>query len=264
MDENRPVIIVTGASAGIGAATVRRLATAGANVVLVARREQRLHELVAACAGDPGRRLVVGCDVSTVSCAGEVVEQTLAAFGRIDVLINNAGHGHYVNLADLPVATAHSLVHTNLLGPLYLIQAVLPPMLTAGHGQIINVSSIVGERPLPRMALYCASKAALNALSRGLRLELAGTPIRVSTVYPGRTRTEFGDAAYGQGASSTGLGQVSADRVARAIEKATRTGRPEIYVTPYDWLFTNLNRLFPRSIDWMVMQWVKYNRSRAA
>jgi short-subunit dehydrogenase len=120
-------------------------------------------------------------------------------------------------------------------------------------GQIINVSSVAGQRPLPQMALYCASKSAVNFISRGLRLELRPYHITVSLVYPGRTLTEFGDARLGaKGVHPSPLGRVPAERVGQAIVKTVDRRRLEVYVTWYDWLFSHLNRLFPRTTDYWV------------
>jgi serine 3-dehydrogenase (NADP+) len=246
------VIILTGASAGIGAATARALAEAGANVVLSARRAERLAELTAATAQFPGRRLAVPGDIRDESYAHELVQQTIAEFGRLDVLINNAGVGQNSLLADITAAQLRQLWDTNVNGLLYATQAALPQMKQQRRGQIINISSIVGQRPLLHSAVYSASKTAVNFLSRSLRLELRPYGITVTLVYPGLTATEFAAARLGRAAPPRGrFAAVSPERVAQAIVGAIRHGRSEVYVTWYDWLFTHLNRLFPRTTDWI-------------
>ena len=253
MDLENKVVIVTGASAGIGKATAVALAEAGANVVLVARREDRLGALAAELATQPGKRLVAAGDIRQESFALLLVERTLAEFGRLDVLVNNAGLGHRSLLADMPPEDMRTLIETNVLGLLYLTQAALGPMQKQRYGQIINVSSIVGQRPVPNNALYCASKTAVNFISRSLRMECRPYNIKVTTVYPGLTMTEFGLARLGEkGTNRFGLQGVAAERVAAKILRAIRRGQTEVYITWYDWLFVHLNRLFPRLTDWIV------------
>jgi short-subunit dehydrogenase len=247
------VVIVTGASAGIGRATAVILAQSGANVVLVARSQERLDALVAELSGCPGQRLAIAGDVGDEVLAETVMEQTIAAFGRVDVLINNAGIGHKSALADMPPADMRRLLDTNVLGLLYLTQTAVPHMKQQGSGHIINISSIVGERPLPNMGLYCASKTAVNFISRALRMELRPYHIRVTTVYPGRTVSEFGDRLLGEKSTNwSSLARVSAERVAEAVAKAIRTGKPHVTITWVDWLFVHISRLFPSLTDWLV------------
>ena len=247
------VVVMTGASAGIGKATTELLAQAGANVVVTARREDRLHQLVADLAHFPGRRLPLAGNIQEESFARELGESTTAEFGRLDVLVNNAGLGHRSQLAEMSPADMRTILDTNVMGVLYTTWAAVPQMKKQGGGQIINISSIVGQRPLPGSGLYCASKTAVNFISRSLRMELRPHNITVTLVYPGRTLTEFGEAKLGQkGSNPSVIGRTSAQRVGQAIVKSIRNGRTEVYITWYDWLFTHLNRLFPRTIDHLV------------
>jgi short-subunit dehydrogenase len=256
------VVIVTGASAGIGRAAARQLAREGAHVVITARRASRLHQLADELATRPGRRLVVAGDIQDERFASQLARRTMAEFGRIDVLVNNAGLGHRSYLTTMPAADMRAIIDTNLMGMLYLTQAVVPHMKQQGGGQIINVSSIASQRPFPRMALYGASKSAVNFVSRGLRLELHPYNIKVTLIYPGRTLTEFGDARLGdKGSHPSPIARVPADRVGRVIVKAIRSGKTELYVTWYDWLFAQLNRLFPRATDYLAGQAVRLLRA---
>jgi short-subunit dehydrogenase len=243
------VVVVTGASAGIGAALVRQLAQRGAHVVLTARRLERLQALVTELAPFPGERLALPGDIQDEAFCRALIGETVARFGRIDVLVNNAGLGHKSDLAEMPADDARTLIGTNLYGLLFASQAAIAAMRRQGHGQIINVSSIVGQRPLPNNALYTASKTAVNFVSRALRMELRHTPLIITSVYPGRTRTEFDQAKLG--GVTQRRGGVSADRVAIAICRAIEKPRREVYITLYDWLFTHLNRLFPHTTDWL-------------
>lgn len=246
------VVIVTGASAGIGRATAVALAESGAAVVVTARRAERLQALAEEMAGSNGRIHPIPGDIQDETFCHQLVQETVARYGRLDVLINNAGLGHKSQLAEIPAADIHTILNTNIAGLLYTSQAAVPQMKQQDSGQIINVSSIISQRPIPNAGVYTASKTAVNFLSRTMRMELAATNIIVTLVYPGRTQTEFGQALLGQkGANPAAFGRTSPEKVAQAIVKAIRHGRTEVYITPTDWLFAHLNRLFPRSTDWL-------------
>ena len=247
---NGKVVVVTGASAGIGAAMVRALAEAGAHIVLVARRAERLTQLIDSL-GDPGGRCVpiVG-DLQDVAFCQQLIDDTVSEFGRIDVLINNAGLGHRSAISKIPADHMHTIVDTNILAPLHTCQAAIPYMREQGSGQIINVSSIVGQRPLPHSGFYCASKTALNFITRSLRMELRRDNITVTLLYPGMTDTNFHEATLGAGRRRRGWSGVSAERVASATLRAIHKQKHEVYVTRIDWLFTHLNRIFPRTLDY--------------
>lgn len=247
------VVIVTGASAGIGRATAVSLAEKGANVMLTARRQDRLQELITSLESYPGRRSMLPGDIGQMAFAQEVVAQTMREFGRVDVLINNAGIGHQSALATMPEADMQTILNVNVLGLMAATQAAIPHMQQQGYGQIINVSSIVGQRPLPLSGMYCASKTAVNFLSRSLRMELRPHHIVVTLVYPGLTATEFADAKLGQkGANRFGLRGVPPARVAAKITTAIEKQTSDVYITGFDWLFSHLNRVFPRTLDWLV------------
>lgn len=247
------VVIVTGASAGIGRATAVALSQHGANVIITARREARLQQLASEMADLPGRTLIIAGDIQDEAFAQELMARTAAEFGRVDVLINNAGLGHRSLLSDMPLADMQTIWNTNVLGLMAATQAAIVQMKQQGGGQIMNVSSVVGQRPLPSSGVYCASKTAVNFLSRTLRMELQADNIIVSLVYPGLTATEFSTARLGKpGSSRFGLKGIPAERVAQAIVKGIRHGRCEIYITWYDWLLTHTSRLFPRLLDWAI------------
>ncbi len=242
------VVLVTGASAGIGAAMVRALAQAGAHVLLVARGAEKLAALVDELAHHPGRRVALAGDLRELAFCQQAVSATVAEFGRIDILINNAGLGHRSPISSIPADHMHTIVDTNILAPLHLSQAAVPFMRAQGGGHIINVSSIISQRPLANSGFYCASKTALNFISRSLRMELRRDNIAISILYPGMTDTDFHEAILGGGRKRR-WGGISAERVALATVKAIHTQRSEVYVTTLDWLFTHLNRLMPRLTD---------------
>ncbi len=259
MQIRNSVIIITGASSGIGRATAVTLAQLGATLTLTARRQERLEMLAAELAPNPGPILTIPGDIGDPTFARHLVQQTAAEFGHVDVLINNAGVGHKSPLAHMPLADAQTIWQTNVVGLLATTQAAIPIMQRQGNGQIINVSSILGQRPLPLSAVYCASKTAVNYLSRSLRMELRGTGITITLVYPGLTATEFADAKLGTpGVNRLGLRGVPPQRVAAKIATAIAHNRTEVYVTPWDWAFAHLSRLFPRTLDWLAARAMKF------
>lgn len=247
------VVIVTGASAGIGRATAVLLTQAGAHVVATARRADRLATLEAECTSHPGQIKTTAGDIGEEAFAHALVAETVAAFGRLDVLVNNAGVGHNSPLAEIPADDIQRIFATNVFGLMYATQAAVSQMKQQGQGQIINVSSVVGQRPLPHSGVYCAAKTAANFLSRTLRMECRPHHIKVTLVYPGLTDTEFADAKLGKpGRNRFGLRGVPAGRVSKKIVRGIQNGRSELYVTSSDWLLTHLNRLFPRIFDWII------------
>ena len=253
MDFRGKTVIVTGASAGIGRATAVALLHFGANVVVTARRGERLEQLQAQTTAYPGNCLIVAGDIRDEAFGQRLVAEAVSAFGRVDVLVNNAGLGHHSLLAETSMADLQTIMATNVIGLLSVTQAAVAQMKQQGSGQIVNVSSILGQRPLPHSVFYAASKTAVNFISRGLRLELRPHRIIVTTVYPGLTATEFGQARLGRkGINRFGLKGVPPTKVARTIVKAIDKGKTEVYISWYDWLFAHLNRLFPGTIDWVM------------
>lgn len=229
-------MLVTGASSGIGAATARAASRAGARVVLAARRAERIAEL----AGELPGAIAVPCDVTDAAQLRHVVDAAAGAFGRVDVLVNNAGQGLHVPLEEVDPADFRAILELNLVAPLVALQAVLPVMRAQGAGSIVNVSSGTTLRVLPGAGAYAASKAALNMLSAVARAELAASGIAVSTVYPYITATEFHDslrAGGGARPASGGRGGPpfppdTAEHVAQAILELIRTGDKEIRLVP--------------------------------
>ncbi len=259
MQIQNSIIIVTGASAGIGRATAVSLAKLGANLTITARRQERLELLAAELSANAGHSLAIPGDIGDPAFAHEIVERTVAEFGRVDVLINNAGVGHKSELAAMSPADAQTIWNVNVVGLLAASQAALPHMRQQGYGQIINVSSIVGQRPLPFSGVYCASKTAVNFLSRSLRMELRGTGITVTLVYPGLTATEFAEAKLGTpGGNRFGLRGVPPERVAAKIAAAITKNQSEVYVTPWDLAIAHISRLFPRTLDWFTARLMNY------
>lgn len=186
------VAIITGASSGIGEATARRLAESGARVVLAARRVERLDALAADIEHHQGTALVAPTDVTDERSVQRLARTTLDAFGRIDILINNAGIMPLSPISKLKVEEWDRMIDVNIKGVLYCVAATLPTMLEQRSGHIINVSSVAGRRPFPSGTVYSATKFAVRAISQGLRLELSPTKgIRVTDIEPGVVATEL-------------------------------------------------------------------------
>jgi short-subunit dehydrogenase len=231
-DPRGRVALVTGASSGIGAATARAFAGAGLRVALCARRKDRLEQLAAELTARGSEATVHAVDVTDALAVRAMVDEVAACWGRLDVLVNNAGRGFSATLEQTTAEELRALMELNVVAVLGATQAVLPIMRRQGSGHIINVSSIVGRRAVPYRAAYSATKFALGALSEALRVELTGTGIAVTLVYPIRTdETEFHEAEV-QKVRWRPMGPVqSADRVARAILSCVRRPRLEVY--PY-------------------------------
>lgn len=258
MDPHGQTVIITGASAGIGAATARAFAAAGANLVLAARDTQRLEELRQSL---PGRHLVVATDIAEPQAVSTLVEQTVATFGRIDILINNAGVGLAAPVSQLHRTDFLQALDVNLFGPLALTRAALPHMHKRGRGQLIYISSVVGLRALPYLGGYAAAKAALDRISESLRVELQGSGIAVTLVRPGTTHTGFSQHRLGQGKEKrrTKSKGVSPERVADCILKAARREPRVAYVTIADRLTVLIGLLFPRLTDRLLGQAISWD-----
>ena len=194
MDEGK-VLLITGASSGIGAATARRAAQAGYRVVLGARREDRLRALTEELGG-PDRALAVRCDVTEWEDDQALARSGLDSFGRIDAVFANAGFGAKRGFLEESPEYWRSMILTNVLGVALTIRATLPHLLERGSGHYLITSSVAGRRALPG-SLYSATKWAVSAIGEALRAELRqmhdNTGIRVTVIEPGMTDTEFFD-----------------------------------------------------------------------
>ena len=193
MELQDQVVIITGASSGIGEATAEKLAAHGAKVVLTARREDRLKELKQKIESNGGQALVVTADVTSKEDWKKVVQQTQEAFGEVDVLINNAGLMPLSYVKKLKTDEWDKMIDVNIKGVLNGVAAVLPQMVEHKRGHIINISSVAGRKLFPGGSVYCATKFAVRAFSEGLRSELVADNIRVTAIEPGAVATELTD-----------------------------------------------------------------------
>jgi short-subunit dehydrogenase len=189
------VVIVTGASSGIGEASARMLAREGATVVITARRQERLDVLAREIESSGGRALAIAGDVTSSVDRERLVRETLSALGRIDALVNNAGFGQRGPIETVPVEKIRENFETNLFSLIALTQLVIPIMRRQGSGRIVNISSVAGKIARPLSSVYDATKHALEAVSDGLRGELALFGIKVVIVEPGFISTEFLEVA---------------------------------------------------------------------
>ena len=240
---------MTGASSGIGEATARVLAAAGLRVAVCARRQARLDQLAAAIEATGGEAVVYPLDVTEGPAVRAMADHVAARWGRIDVLVNNAGRGLSATFEDSKPEELRELLELNVVAAFTAIQAVLPWMRRQGGGHIINVSSIVGQRGVPYRSVYSATKFALGGLSEALRVELAGTGIRVSLVYPIVTATEFHDVEPRRAGSGVHGPIQSSEHVARCILRCVRHPRTEVYPYRPSWLLAVANVIAPRLVD---------------
>jgi NADP-dependent 3-hydroxy acid dehydrogenase YdfG len=181
------VVLVTGASSGIGAATARELARRGAKVVLAARRVEELQSQVRAIEAGGGRAIAVPADVTDVEQVKQLVARARDSFGRVDVLVNNAGAIWSKRLVDTSAGEIGTLLDTNLLGTMLVTREVLPEMLARRHGAVVSVSSVAGRVAIE--PLYSATKFGVRGFSLALRRQIAGSGVSVSVVEPGNIRT---------------------------------------------------------------------------
>ncbi len=187
------IILITGASSGIGRACAKAFAQLGARLILIARRKERLHELAAELKErHHTRSYLIELDVRDRKGVQQVFNKLPEEWQKIDVLVNNAGLSRGLDkLHEGSIDDWEEMIDTNVKGLLYVTRAVVPGMVQRGSGTVINIGSIAGHEVYPRGNVYCATKHAVDAITKGLRLDLVDTPIRVCTVDPGLVETEF-------------------------------------------------------------------------
>ena len=240
------VVIVTGASEGIGACLAAALRKHGALLTLVARNEAKLR----AMAGPDD--LVIPCDLTQESGRAAIVGKTVERWGRVDVLINNAGRGSYYSPLASPLEDSRSMFELNFFAPVHLAQ-LAAPWLRKTKGTIVNVSSIAGQISLPWLPIYSASKFALASITSTQRMELRRSGVNVMGVFPGYVKTDFQAHAAGSGppamvVKGRWLG-VTAEECAAAIVQGIEQRR-RIVVTPrIGWIVVWLNRLVPAMVE---------------
>lgn len=231
------IAIVTGASKGIGRATAGLLKNNGYTVISISRTKSDI--------GD----VAYTVDVSDKENVFSVVKNVISKFGKIDVLVNNAGFGIYGSFLETDLNEEEYMIKTNLLGPIYFMKAVLPHMVSRRSGSIVNVISEAAYVTTPKLLVYSATKAALSSITNGLWAEMRKYNVKVSGIYPGPVKTNFSSHPSFKKAGSDPFAKyaVEPERVARAVLKAIKTGKREIYVPSklkLDPYFLKLSNLF--------------------
>jgi short-subunit dehydrogenase len=230
------IAVVTGASSGIGAATSRQLSHQGMQVVMVARRTDRLEILADEIRKDGGRAYIIGADLTQESGRAHVFDQVQSQFGEADILVNNAGLGWYGYGHEMSWKTAWELLQVNVEAVVQLTLGFLGGMRQRNAGHIINIGSISGSIPSQGVALYGATKSFLDNFTTALFRELTGTEVHISVIRAGAVRTGFGNAALslenGGHVPTENIG-ISADQVARSVIGLVHHPRRLIYVPGY-------------------------------
>jgi NADP-dependent 3-hydroxy acid dehydrogenase YdfG len=258
MKSNPSVIIITGASSGIGAETARLFGKSGYRVVLAARDQEKLASIAQEIQSTGGESLAVQTDVTVLEEIHALVRQTIETYGRIDILFNNAGIGRLDWLEKLdPEKDVQALLETNLLAAIWMVQAVLPQMIERRSGHIINMASVAGLIAPPMYSIYSASKFGLRGFTEALRREAAIHGIRVSGIYPGGVKTSFAEESVSR--RKTGIRTprwlvLSTEDVARSVYLLHRYPRRTKVIPWQLGLACWFNLLFPGLVDRIIEQ----------
>ena len=252
MELTGKVVVVTGASMGIGEAISKLFAEQGASVVLLSRDSARA-EAARSRIGNYDRTAAMSCDVRHSEEIDRILGLTLHHFKRVDIWINNAGHGLLDSVAQTDMQSCHEMFETNFFGAMSAMQEVIPVMRQQGGGAIINISSVAGHIPIPFHASYSATKFALNALGKAAGVELQKDGIHVLTVCPGYVRTAFSEnAVRGNELKKVRPGSVrgiTAERVARATLNGYLKQKREVIVPWTMHIPLKLYQLFPALVE---------------
>ncbi|MGI9566351.1 MAG: SDR family oxidoreductase [Nitrosopumilus sp.] len=224
------VVLITGASSGIGRETAKEFAKLGANIVLVARGKDKLEQTANELKKYQVSTLVCQCDVSNKDQVEEMRKTVLEKFDSIDILVNNAGFAIYGSVSDLSIDEIKSQMETNYFGMIYCVKNFLPLMLKKRSGHIVNIASVAASFGLPGIASYCASKFAMLGFSEGLKHELKDTGVGITVVSPIMVRTEFFDHPSFEKMPKYSPALLNPKTVAKAIVKAANSPRLEIIV----------------------------------
>lgn len=245
---------------GIGEAIAKVFADRGASVVLLSRDAGR-SEAARTRIGHPERTLALACDVRHRDEIDRAIELTVQGFGRVDVWINNAGHGILDSAAQVDIALVRDTFDTNFFGALIAMQAVIPIMRKQSSGAIINISSVAGHIPLPFHSIYSATKFALNAMGKAARVELKSAGIHVMTVCPGYVRTDFSANALKGNEQKrvrpSSVRGISAERVAYAVLRGYEKKKREVIVPWTMHPMVKLYQLFPGLVEWSMARMAK-------
>ena len=231
MDFKNKVVLITGASSGIGKQTAIEFAKLGSSIILVARRKNNLEQVENELKQFNVNTLVCTCDVSKKDQVEKMSKIVLEKFNSIDILVNNAGFAIYGSVYDLSINDIESQMETNYFGMIYCTKNFLPLMLEKKSGHIVNVASVAASFGLPGIASYCASKFAMLGFSEGLKHELSGTGVGITVVSPIMVKTDFFDHPSFEKMPKYSPTSLNSKTVAKAIVKASNSSRLEI-ITP--------------------------------
>jgi short-subunit dehydrogenase len=245
----RGTALITGASSGIGRELARLFAGDGADLVLVARSQERLRELAATLEAEHGIRVrVLAADLARPGSAGEIAEMLAREGVLVDVLVNNAGFGAHGQVAGIGVQRQLDVIEVNVAALTRLTALFLPGMLERRHGAVLNVASTAAFQPGPNQAVYCATKAYVLSFTEALAEETRGSGVRVSCLAPGATDTQFAEQADMTGTRAFRLGVMAAAPVARAGHDGLRKGKTLVIPGLRNRLLTLAVRVSPRAV----------------
>ena len=230
MDFKDKTVLITGTSSGIGKETAIQFAKKGSNIILVARRKQKLEQIADDLKKFNITTLICECDVSDKLQVEKMSKLVLEKYDSVDILVNNAGFAIYGSVSDLTIEEIESQMATNYFGMIYCIKNFLPSMLKKKSGHIVNVASVAASFGLPKITSYCASKFAMLGFSEGLKHELKGTGIGITVVSPIMVQTDFFDHPSFKKIPKYSLISLSDKTVAKAILRAANSPRLEIIV----------------------------------
>jgi len=252
------IVVVTGASMGIGESIAKIFVDQEAFVVMLSRDAGRV-ETARGRVGRSERTLAMACDVRHREDIDRAIGLTLHHFQRIDVWVNNAGHGLLDSVAGMNMAVCREMFETNFFGAVAAMQAVIPVMRQQGGGTIINISSVAGHIPVPFHAAYSATKFAMNAIGKAAGVELKKDGIHVLTVCPGRVQTAFGEnAVRGNELKRVGAGRgITAERVARATLQGYLKQKREVVVPWTMHVPVKIYQLLPGLVEWAMERMAK-------
>ncbi len=253
------VVVITGASSGIGRACAVEFAERGAIVVLAARNEEKLKEVESLILSKNGIAFPVRADIRQEDDCKNLIERTIEKYGKLDVLINNAGISMRANFKDLDMSVIKEVMDTNFYGAVYCTKFALPHLLD-NKGVVVGISSISGLTPLPGRTGYCASKYALDGFLNTLRIENRRQGLRVLVVHPGFTTSNIRNKALNENGVFQAYSprdenkMIPAEKVARIIADATRSNKRELILTKQGKMLVWLFRLLPGLADRILLR----------
>ncbi len=251
------VILITGASSGIGAELARQCARRGSKVILVARSQHLLQNLQEEISGTGGTAFMIPADITRPEDIRRMMQTTLEYGGRLDVLVNNAGFGVWGHFEQLPMELIRKNFELNVFAAVACTQAAIPQFRKQKSGMIVNIESIVALRSMPISSCYCATKHALHAFSESLRVELAAEGIQVISACPGLIHTPFHQKRIQVGIQiETGPKwlYISVEKCVRQIVRAMEHGHRQVVITGHAKWMAFVQRISPQFLDWILVK----------